>query len=168
MKYNRIVLKLSGQALSGDEGFGLNPELFDATAKQIASVAKSGVQVGVVIGAGNIWRGAMDKNMDRAIADNMGMAATLINSLAMKDYIIRQGTKAEVLSAVQVNKFADYFTTRRANELLAEGTVVIFACGTGNPFFTTDTAASLRACEINADCFVQAKNIDAVYDSDQE
>ena len=165
-KYKRVVLKLSGEALSGDDNFVLCPEILKKVAKQIAQIASEGVQVGVVIGAGNIWRGRMDEEMNRAIADNMGMAATLINSLAMKDYVIRAGAKAEVLSAVSVEKFADYYTTRKAMELLEANTVVIFACGTGNPFFTTDTAGALRACEIMADGFIQAKNIDAVYDDD--
>ncbi len=165
-EYKRVVLKLSGEALSGDNNFVLCPEILKRVAKQIAQIANTGVEVGVVIGAGNIWRGRMDEEMNRAIADNMGMAATLINSLAMKDYVIRAGVKAEVLSAVPVDKFADYYTTRKAVELLENKVVVIFACGTGNPFFTTDTAGALRACEITADGFIQAKNIDAVYDSD--
>ncbi len=165
-KYKRVVLKLSGEALSGEDNFVLCPNILKSVAKQIAQIAGTGVQVGVVIGAGNIWRGRMDEEMNRAIADNMGMAATLINSLAMKDYIIRAGVDAEVLSAVPVDKFADYYTTRRAVNLLEKNTVVIFACGTGNPFFTTDTAGALRACEIMADGFIQAKNIDAVYEDD--
>lgn len=165
-KYKRVVLKLSGEALSGNDNFVLCADILKGVAGQIAQIANSGVQVGVVIGAGNIWRGRMDEEMNRAIADNMGMAATLINSLAMKDYCIRAGVKAEVLSAVPVEKFADYYTARRAIELLENNTVVIFACGTGNPFFTTDTAGALRACEIMADGFIQAKNIDAVYDAD--
>ncbi|MBN2879372.1 MAG: UMP kinase [Clostridia bacterium] len=165
-KYKRVVLKLSGEALAGDDNFVLCPEILKRVAKQIAQIASAGVQVGVVIGAGNIWRGRMDEEMNRAIADNMGMAATLINSLAMKDYVIRAGVDAEVLSAVAVDKFADYYTTRRAIDLLEKNVVVIFACGTGNPFFTTDTAGALRACEISADGFIQAKNIDAVYDDD--
>lgn len=165
-KYKRVVLKLSGEALSGEDNFVLCPNILRRVAKQIAEIAETGVQVGVVIGAGNIWRGRMDEEMNRAIADNMGMAATLINSLAMKDYVIRAGVNAEVLSAVAVDKFADYYTTRKAMDLLNDNTVVIFACGTGNPFFTTDTAGALRACEIQADGFIQAKNIDAVYDAD--
>jgi len=165
-EYKRVVLKLSGEALSGDSNFVLCPDILKRVAKQIAQIANTGVEVGVVIGAGNIWRGRMDDEMNRAIADNMGMAATLINSLAMKDYVIRAGVKAEVLSAVPVDKFADYYTTRKAVELLEDKVVVIFACGTGNPFFTTDTAGALRACEIMADGFIQAKNIDAVYDAD--
>lgn len=164
--YKRVVLKLSGEALSGEDNFVLCPNILKRVAKQIAEIANTGIQVGVVIGAGNIWRGRMDEDMNRAIADNMGMAATLINSLAMKDYVIRAGVDAEVLSAVPVDKFADYYTTRKAVDLLNENTVVIFACGTGNPFFTTDTAGALRACEIQADGFIQAKNIDAVYDAD--
>ncbi len=165
-KYKRVVLKLSGEALSGEDNFVLCPNILKRVAKQIAEIAETGVQVGVVIGAGTIWRGRMDEEMNRAIADNMGMAATLINSLAMKDYVIRAGVDAEVLSAVPVDKFADYYTTRKAMDLLDDNTVVIFACGTGNPFFTTDTAGALRACEIQADGFIQAKNIDAVYDAD--
>ena len=165
-KYKRVVLKLSGEALSGEDNFVLCPNILKSVAKQIAQIAGTGVQVGVVIGAGNIWRGRMDEEMNRAIADNMGMAATLINSLAMKDYVTRAGVDAEVLSAVPVDKFADYYTTRRAVELLEANSVVIFACGTGNPFFTTDSAGALRACEIQADGFIQAKNIDAVYDDD--
>lgn len=164
--YKRVVLKLSGEALSGEDNFVLCPNILKRVAKQIAEIANTGVQVGVVIGAGNIWRGRMDEEMNRAIADNMGMAATLINSLAMKDYVIRAGVNAEVLSAVPVDKFADYYTTRKAVDLLNNNQVVIFACGTGNPFFTTDTAGALRACEIQADGFIQAKNIDAVYDAD--
>lgn len=167
-KYNTILLKLSGEALSGENGHGICPETMKNVAGQIAVVAQSGVRIGIVVGAGNIWRGKMDPDMNRSIADNMGMAATLINSLAMKDYIIRAGVCAEVLSAVPVDKFADYYTNRRAMQLLDEGCVVIFACGTGNPFFTTDTAGALRACEIDADAFIQAKNVDAVYESNPD
>lgn len=166
MSYKTVILKLSGEALSGDKGNGLCPEILKFVSKQIAQVANSGIRIGVVTGSGNIWRGKMDTDMDRSTADDMGMIATVINALALKDYIIRAGAKAEVLSAVQMNKFAQLYTTRRTNELMDKGCVVIFACGTGNPFFTTDTAGALRACELSADAYIQAKSIDYVYDSD--
>ena len=165
-KYKRVLLKLSGEALAGDDHQGFCTETLNDVARQIHEVAKLGIQIGIVVGAGNIWRGRMDSKMNRSIADDMGMTATLINALALKDYISRAGTKAEVLSAVPMDKFAEYYTTRKANDLLNSGCVCIFACGTGNPYFTTDTAAVVRALEVKADILLQAKNIDAVYDSD--
>lgn len=166
MSYKTVILKLSGEALSGDKGNGLCPNILKFISKQIAQAAKNGVKLGIVTGAGNIWRGEMDTDMDRSTADDMGMIATVINALALKDYIIRAGAKAEVLSAVQMDKFAQLYTTRNAKKLMNDGYVVVFACGTGNPFFTTDTAGALRACELDADAYIQAKNIDYVYDSD--
>ncbi len=165
-KYKRVLLKLSGEALAGDNKQAFSTETLYDVARQIHEVAEKGIEIGIVVGAGNIWRGRMDNKMNRSIADDMGMTATLLNALALKDYITRAGTQAEVLSAVPMDKFAEYYTTRKADALLASGCVTIFACGTGNPYFTTDTAAVVRALEVNADILLQAKNVDAVYDCD--
>lgn len=163
----RVLIKLSGEAL------GLNGALFDfhqidRVAKVIAEVAQRGTQVALVLGAGNIWRGRQgpSANMDAVTADHMGMLGTMINSLAMQDALRRAGQTAHVLSAVEMTRFADAYTQRDAMRLLAAGDIVLFACGTGNPFFSTDTAAALRAVEIHADAILLAKNIDGVYDDD--
>jgi len=165
-KYNRVMLKLSGEALSGDKGFGICQKTLDNVAKHIIGLTKLGVQVGIVVGAGNFWRGRQAEGMDRTTADHMGMLATAINSLALQDALERQGAMVRVQTAVEMREFAEPFIRRRAMRHLEKGRIVLFACGTGNPFFTTDTAAALRAAEIEADAILMARNIDGVYDSD--
>ncbi len=165
MAYKRILLKLSGEAL-GDNGKGFNFNTIEAVANQIADLAKSGVQTGVVIGAGNIWRGRQGTNMERVPADHMGMLATIINSLAVKDAIEKCGVKCRVLTSIAMDAIAEPYASRKANEYLDNGDVCIFAGGTGSPFFSTDTTASLRAAEIAADAILLAKNIDGVYNAD--
>jgi uridylate kinase len=168
--YSRILLKLSGEALMGDAAYGISPHFIDQVAMEIREVHALGVEPGIVIGGGNIFRGISGaaEGMDRASADQMGMLATVINSLAMKDSLERHNVPARVLSAVDVGKMAEPFIRGRAIKHLERKRVVIFAAGTGNPFFTTDTAAALRALEINADALFKATRVDGVYDSDPE
>jgi len=165
-KYNRVMLKLSGEALAGEKGFGIDQNKLEQVAKQLINVANLGVQVALVVGAGNIWRGRLGENMDRVTADHMGMLATCINALGLQDAIRAQGAKASVMSAVEMIQFADTYVRRDAVKRLEQGEIIIFACGTGNPYFTTDTAAALRAVEIQAEAILLAKNIDGVYDDD--
>lgn len=165
LSYKRILLKLSGEAL-GDNGKGFDFETVKHVASQIAELNKSGVEVGIVIGAGNIWRGRQGTDMDRVAADHMGMLATIINSLCMKDAIEKQGAKCVVMTSIAMDAVAEPYASRRANEYLSAGTVCIFGGGTGSPFFSTDTAAALRAAEIGADAILLAKNIDGVYTAD--
>lgn len=166
MSYKRVLLKLSGEAL-GDNGKGFNFETINHVAKQIAGlVKKHNTQTGIVIGAGNIWRGRQGTDMDRVAADHMGMLATIINSLAMKDAIEKQGVKCHVMTSIEMDSVAEHFSARRAREFLSNNEVCIFAGGTGSPFFSTDTAAALRAAEIDADAILLAKNIDGVYNAD--
>ncbi len=166
MSYNRVLLKLSGEAL-GDNGKGFDFCTIEKVAKQIADLVKNNkTQTGVVIGAGNIWRGRQGTDMDRVAADHMGMLATIINSLAMKDAIEKCGVKCHVLTSIEMDSVAEHFNARRAREILAKNEVCIFAGGTGSPFFSTDTAAALRAAEIEADAILLAKNIDGVYNAD--
>ena len=167
MSYKRILLKLSGEAL-GDNGKGFDFETVKHVASQIAELNKSGVEVGIVIGAGNIWRGRQGTDMDRVAADHMGMLATAINGLALSDALEKINVKARVFSAVEMQRFCDTFSAREANAALDEGTVAIFVCGSGSPFFTTDTAAALRACEIHAQALLLAKNVDAMYDKNPD
>lgn len=166
-KYRRILLKLSGEALQGD-GYGIDGAVLGAVADQITEVTALGVQIGVVIGAGNIFRGvsAAAEGMNRTMADAMGMLGTVINSLAMQDALTRRGQKARVLSAIAMQRLCDTYTQRRAVEHLSEGEVVVLAAGTGNPYFTTDTAAALRALEIGAEVVLKATKVDGVYDKD--
>ncbi len=165
-KYKRVLLKLSGEALT-EKGKGILD--FDFIAN-IATVLKrcreAGVEIGVIVGAGNIWRGRQGGSMDRRQADHMGMLATAINALALQDVFRSAGLDAVVMSAVEMKAFAETFTVNSANAALAKGKTVIFACGLGQPFFSTDTAAALRAAEIGADAVLMAKNIDGIYDSD--
>ena len=165
-KYKRVLLKLSGEALT-EKGKGILD--FDFIAN-IAAVLKrcreAGVEIGVIVGAGNIWRGRQGGSMDRRQADHMGMLATAINALALQDVFRSAGLDAVVMSAVEMKAFAETFTVNSANAALAKGKTVIFACGLGQPFFSTDTAAALRAAEIGADAVLMAKNIDGIYDSD--
>lgn len=165
MAYNRILLKLSGEAL-GDNGKGFNFGTVNKVASQIAELVKNGIQVGVVIGAGNIWRGRQGTDMDRIDADHMGMLATVINSIAMKDAVKKQGVDCVVMTSIPMDSVAEPFAARRADEYLNKGTVCIFGGGTGSPFFSTDTAAALRAAEIGAEAILLAKNIDGVYTAD--
>jgi uridylate kinase len=166
MKFKRVLIKLSGQALGGKKERGFCMETIEKVCGQIIKVAKSGVQVAVVVGAGNIWRGRLSDEMNPVSADNMGMLATVINAIMLEDMLNRLGQHATVMSAVEIHKFSKLYKTSEAVDMLNAGEVVIFAAGTGNPFFTTDTAASLRALEIRADCILLAKSVDGVYDSD--
>ena len=164
--YKRVVIKISGEALAGENGFGISGETISKVAEQIISVVKLGVEVGIVIGAGNIWRGRQGRDMDRSTADHMGMLATVINSLAMQDALEHKGYKTRVMTAIAMNEIAEPYIRRKAMSHLDKKLIVIFACGTGNPFFSTDTTAALRAAEIEADVVLMAKKIDGVYEAD--
>ena len=167
-KYKRILLKLSGEALAGDQGYGISPDVIVGIAAEIKEVVDLGVQVALVIGGGNIFRGiaASSKGMDRASADSMGMLATVMNSLAMQDALEKQGVVTRVQSAIEMQQISEPYIRRRAVRHLEKGRVVIFSAGTGNPYFTTDTAASLRAMEINAEVILKATKVDGVYTAD--
>ncbi len=168
LKYKRILLKLSGEAMGGESGFGINVHEVEAIAARVKHVAEMGVQVCVVIGAGNIWRGSqgLERGMDRATADYMGMLGTMMNALAFMDALERQGIPTRVMSAIEMRSIAEPYIRRRAIRHLEKGRVVIFGAGTGNPFFSTDTAAALRATEMDADVVIKATKVDGVYDSD--
>ncbi len=170
IKYKRILLKLSGEGLMGEQPFGIDPAIIDRTAKEVSELINIGVQVAIVIGGGNIFRGVSlsASGMDRATADHMGMLATVINSLAMQDGLERHGLKVRVMSALPIHQVCEDYIRRRAIRHLEKNRVVIFAAGTGNPFFTTDTAASLRGVEINADLVIKATKVDGVYTADPE
>ena len=165
-KYRRVLLKLSGEALAPKDGGILDFDFVTKVAKVIKKCTDEGVEVAVIVGAGNIWRGRQGGKMDRSRADHMGMLATVINSIALQDTFIAEGLKAVVLSATPMPTFADTYTARGADEALKAGKVVIFGAGLGSPYFSTDTAAVLRAAEIGADCILMAKNIDAIYSDD--
>lgn len=167
-KYKRILLKLSGEALMGDDAFGINRDTIMQIVRQVKEVADMGVQVALVIGGGNIFRGMAQsaKGMDRATADYMGMMATVMNALALKEAFEALGTKARVQSALSMQQIAETYARPKAIQYLEEGKVVIFAAGTGNPFFTTDTAAALRGAEMNCDMMLKATNVDGVYNDD--
>jgi uridylate kinase len=167
-KYKRIVLKLSGEALAGEQVFGINQDTVNSIAKQIREVQDAGVQVAIVVGGGNIWRGVAGsaKGMDRATADYMGMLATVINSLSLQDALEKLEVVTRVLSAIELRQIAEPYIRRRAIRHLEKGRVVIFAGGTGSPYFSTDTTAALRAAEIEAEVILMAKLVDGVYDSD--
>lgn len=164
-KYQRIILKISGEALSGN-GQNIDFDVVRKVAKQVVQVSEMGVAVGIIVGGGNIWRGRQGRDMDRVTADHMGMLATVINSLALQDALEALGASARVQTAIEMRQIAEPFVRRRAMRHLEKGRVVIFACGTGNPYFTTDTATALRAAEMEADLILLAKNVDGVYDSD--
>jgi uridylate kinase len=168
VKYRRILLKLSGEALMGQQGYGIEPAMLSQIADELIDVHSLGVDIGIVIGGGNIFRGvaASSSGMDRASADYMGMLATVINSLALQDALERRGSKTRVLSALEMERLAEPYIRRRAIRHLEKGRLVIFAAGTGNPYFTTDTAASLRAMEIGAEIVMKATRVDGVYDKD--
>ena len=168
-KYKRVVLKLSGEALAGEKGFGIDPHVVDALAAQIQKVTESGLEVAVVNGGGNIWRGlsGSSKGMDRATADYMGMLATVINSLALQDALENRGVATRVQTAIEMRQVAEPYIRRKAIRHMEKERVVIFAAGTGNPYFSTDMTAALRAAEIEADAILMAKKgVDGVYDSD--
>ncbi len=165
-KYKRILLKLSGEVLAGKEGKGLDFDTVTTVCKVVKECADMGVQIGIVVGGGNFWRGRSSGEMDRPRADQMGMLATTINSLALQDTLIQLGVGAQVLTGLVMPQVAEIFTKRKAVEYLENGNVVIFGCGTGNPFFSTDTAAALRAAEIDAEIIFKATNVDGVYDKD--
>jgi uridylate kinase len=166
--YRRIMLKLSGEALLGSQQYGIDPPVIQRVASEIAEVIAMGVEVGLVIGGGNIFRGAglAEAGMDRVTADHMGMLATVINALALQDALERRGVVARIMSALQIHEVCEDYIRRRAIRHLEKGRAVIFAAGTGNPFFTTDTAASLRAIEIGADVLIKATKVDGVYSAD--
>ncbi|AEH48557.1 MULTISPECIES: UMP kinase [Parageobacillus] len=168
-KYKRIVLKLSGEALAGEQGFGINPAIIQSIAKQIKEVAELGVEIAIVVGGGNIWRGktGSEMGMDRATADYMGMLATVMNSLALQDSLEHLGVETRVQTSIEMRQVAEPYIRRRAIRHLEKKRVVIFAAGTGNPYFSTDTTAALRAAEIEADVILMAKNnVDGVYSAD--
>jgi uridylate kinase len=169
LKYRRVLLKLGGEALAGEEGFGIDPRRAEEVAHKVIDIVNLGVQVALVIGAGNLWRGkqdGLDHGMERVTADHMGMLATVINSLALQDALERAGLPTRVMTGIEVRAVAEPYIQRRAVRHLEKGRVVIFGAGTGNPYFTTDTAASLRAMEINAEVLIKATKVDAVYDKD--
>jgi uridylate kinase len=166
--YKRIVLKLSGEALAGSRGFGLDAEKVTTITGELAEIHALGVEVGVVVGGGNIFRGVAEqaRQMDRVSADNMGMLATVINAIALQDALEQRGVNCRVMSAVFMNQLAEPYIRRRAERHLEKGRVVIFAAGIGNPFFSTDTAASLRAMEIKADVLLKATKVEGIYNAD--
>ncbi|HIV68002.1 MAG TPA: UMP kinase [Candidatus Butyricicoccus stercorigallinarum] len=167
-KYKRVLIKISGEALAGDKKFGLNFDVIGPVCDVIQRCVEIGTQVGVVVGGGNFWRGVKDGGgkMERSRADHMGMLATAINSLALADALEQRGVDVRVQTAIEMRQIAEPYIRSKATRHLEKGRVVIFGCGTGNPYFSTDTAAALRAAEINADIILLAKNIDGVYDSD--
>ncbi|MDZ7844874.1 MAG: UMP kinase [Anaerolineales bacterium] len=168
--YNRILLKISGEALAGEEGFGIDPLRAEDLAEHLQEVVDLGIEVAIVIGAGNLWRGrqGLERGMDRATADYMGMLATVMNAMALMDSLERQGIITRVQSAIEMRAVAEPYIRRRAIRHLEKKRVVIFGAGTGNPYFSTDTAAALRAMEIDADVLIKATKVDGVYDSDPE
>lgn len=165
-KYKRIILKLSGEALAGEKGFGIDQETVDAVAEKIKDVRALGIEVAIVIGGGNFWRGRTSGSMDRSTADYMGMMATCINALGLQDALENKDIPTRVLSAIEMRQISEPYIRRRAVRHLEKGRVIIFAAGTGNPFFSTDTTAALRAAEIEAEIILLAKNVDGVYDAD--
>ncbi|MFT7414716.1 MAG: uridylate kinase, partial [Methylophagaceae bacterium] len=166
--YKRVLLKLSGEALMGDADYGIQPEVIARFATEISELSAQGVELGIVIGGGNIFRGAglAASGMDRVSGDHMGMLATVMNALALQDALERKGSFCRVMSAIQINEVCEDYLRRRAIRHLEKGRIVIFAAGTGNPFFTTDSAASLRAVEIGADLLIKATQVDGVYTAD--
>ena len=166
--FKRVLLKLSGEALLGEQAYGIDPKVIQRVASEVIELVAMGVQVGLVIGGGNIFRGAglAEAGMDRVAADHMGMLATVMNALALQDALERKGATARVMSALQIHQVCEDYIRRRAIRHMEKGRIVIFAAGTGNPFFTTDTAASLRAIEIGADVLIKATKVDGVYSAD--
>ncbi|MEA5076387.1 MAG: UMP kinase [Coriobacteriia bacterium] len=167
-RYERVLLKLSGEALMGDAGYGIDPRVLESLSKQIKLVVEGGVQVAIVVGGGNIFRGvaASATGMDRAQADYIGMLATVMNALALQDALEAHGVFTRVMSAIEMKDVAEPYIRRRAIRHMEKGRTVIFAAGTGNPYFTTDTTAALRALEVHAECIMKATKVDGVYDAD--
>lgn len=166
IKYNRVLIKLSGEALAGDDRFGVNQDVALRTAHQIKEIRENGVDVAIVVGGGNFFRGRTGGSIDRATADYMGMLATVMNALALQDSLLSIGCGAKVMTAIEIRDMAEGYSRRKALDYLEEGKVVIFGGGTGSPFFSTDTTAALRAAEMNAEVILMAKAIDAVYSAD--
>lgn len=164
--YKRVLLKISGEALAGSERFGINEEMTRKVASEVKQIHDLGVQVAIVVGGGNFWRGRTSKDMDRATADYMGMLATVMNSLALQDAFLALGVPTKVQTAIEMREIAEPYARRKALSHLEHGSIVIFGAGTGNPFFSTDTTAALRAAEMDVDTILLAKNVDAVYDKD--
>lgn len=165
-KYKRILIKLSGEALAGEQGHGLDESVISRVVSEIEQIHNMGVEIALVIGGGNFWRGRQGKQMDRTTADHMGMLATVMNSLAMMDALEQRGIPTRVQTALIMTSVAERYILRKALHHFEKGRIVIMACGTGNPYCSTDTAAAQRACEIQADVLMMAKNIDGIYDSD--
>ncbi len=166
IKYKRVLIKLSGEALAGDDKFGVNPDMALKTAQQIKEIRDQGVEVAIVVGGGNFFRGRTGGNIDRPTADYMGMLATVMNALVLQDSLLSIGCEAKVMTAIEIRDMAEGYSRRKALDYLEDGKVVIFGGGTGSPFFTTDTTAALRAAEVGAEVLLLAKNIDAVYSAD--
>ncbi len=164
--YKRILLKLSGEVLAGEKGTGLDFDMVNSVCKVIKECADMGVQIGIVVGGGNFWRGRSSGDMDRTRADHMGMLATVMNSLALQESLIQCGNDAVVMTALDIQRVAEPFNKDKAVKLMENGSIVIFGCGTGSPFFSTDSGAALRAAEIGADIFFKATNVDGVFDKD--
>jgi uridylate kinase len=165
-KYKRVVLKISGEALSGGSGFGVDPATVAKITENLKLCASTGTQIAIVVGAGNFWRGRSAENMDKSRADHMGMLATVMNSLVLMDSLEKAGIQARVLTAIEMTKIAAYYTKDKAAHHLNKNRVVIIPCGTGNPFFSTDSGAALRAAELEADVMLFAKSVDGVYEAD--
>lgn len=165
-KYGRVIMKISGEALMSENSHPLDFDIVNSVAKQIIDIADMGVQMGIIVGGGNIWRGRSSGSMDRVQADHMGMLATVINALALQDALEQQGKATRVQTAIEMRQVAEPYIRRRALRHLEKNRIVIFACGTGNPYFSTDTAAALRAAEMEVDLILLAKNVDAVYTAD--
>lgn len=164
--YKRVIIKLSGEALAGEKGFGIDAGMVDYVVDQIKRVTEEGVEVGVIVGGGNFWRGRQAQTMDRSAADHIGMLATVMNAIALQDALESANVPTRVQTALTITRVAEPYILRKALRHFEKGRVVIFACGTGNPYFSTDTGAALRAAEIHAEVLLLAKNVDGVYDSD--
>ena len=166
VKYKRVLIKISGEALAGEDHFGVNSDELEKVAAQIKEIHDAGVEVGIVVGGGNFFRGRTGGNIDKPTADYMGMLATCMNGLAVQDALLSAGCPAKLMTAIEIRDMAEGYAGRKALDYLAEGKIVIFGGGTGSPFFTTDTTAALRACELNVDCLMKATKVDGVYDKD--
>ena len=164
--YKRVIIKLSGEALAGEKGFGIDESMLEYIVEQIKKVREENVEVGIIIGGGNFWRGRQALNMEKSAADHMGMLATVMNSIALQDALEAHGIPTRVQTALTITRVAEPYILRKALHHFEKGRIVIYACGTGNPFFSTDTGPALRTAEINAEVLLLAKNVDGIYDSD--